>query len=980
MKGASLILCFCVTLGSAATPAAIAGALDRLDVLPTPKDMRLKPKGVMLSQGGKPQAAIVLPDRPDATEKAAAEVINDAVKRLGGAKLPVVTAAEATPQRVAGKNLIVLGRPKVNSVARSYWVHGGRRLVAMLPEDEQGYIIETRLYRARGGGSIIFIASRGSIGDYYGAATLAQLLLKKGDMVLAAHATVRDWPDCRKRWTWGRNVRNNTDVDFYARFKLNGHNGGFHPGRLIDPKDPRRYLKTPLKAVAAASRYGLDRGFTRSGLISADIASPRDCFLVSKKPFAQVDKEWDCCKTHGNHLYCFTRLKLYRAKMKRIAEAARATGIQGLKIHFADTDPQNYWPRRCPRCKAEFKDTLEDWARANARLARIFLEEMRKVSKELRLVFIFIPYSPRGLDEVDYRWKDVIRIYREQVPFDENCYILVREDCPGRMALWRKRWGGMKMFYYLNMFDPSPSPLVATRLRYLDSFLAGGPDDIIWPMNYRRYPDPMNALLAAERLWNRRSCGPGFWPKARDWPDVLDARPKSPGEAELIGRICRKLYGYEAGAYLAEMYLHGLNPGVAAAPVAVGLRTNTSPSRVDALLRANLEPARKACAAVTAVIGKKIPVAPDGRRFFPIQYRLAVVTLALTEARVALLDARAFIAKGKDADARALVKRALARLKERERTLDRSNAVFRSWPPAYSMKDDGHRTWRELHLSDGSPGLSPGHAGGIVEDVARALQGLAKSPEEVRAALAARTAAEALKAKPLPTVVARFTKAPPIIDGKPDDAVWRQAKWVNEFVRMDARRMARFPTRAAVAWDDGHLYFFFEGETPPDARPALGKPDAKAWSPLNEYFEAMVSPDTAKGFYQFFLRSDGKLGDVFFAMPRRKGNLYRAQSAGEAAAIGEEVARARPQANSGWRSKTRAKARVGKGRWTAEVALPIAPMKQGPFKQLRLKRGDTWRVNLCRSVPKTPLFPPDFSSLTRSGYAAYWLFPKMELR
>src|SRR5262245_6880386 len=57
---------------------------------------------------------------------------------------------------------------------------------------------------------------------------------------------------------------------------------------------------------------------------------------------------------------------------------------------------------------------------------------------------------------------------------------------------------------------------------------------------------------------------------------------------------------------------------------------------------------------------------------------------------------------------------------------------------------------------------------------------------------------------------------PVAVDGRPDDAAWRDVPWTDDFVDIegDARPKPRFRTRAKMAWDDRYLYVAAELEEP----------------------------------------------------------------------------------------------------------------------------------------------------------------------
>src|SRR5262245_14094530 len=92
---------------------------------------------------------------------------------------------------------------------------------------------------------------------------------------------------------------------------------------------------------------------------------------------------------------------------------------------------------------------------------------------------------------------------------------------------------------------------------------------------------------------------------------------------------------------------------------------------------------------------------------------------------------------------------------------------------------------------------------------------------------------------------------PPAIDGKLDDAAWRNAPWTDDFVDIegDLRPRPRFRTRAKMLWDDHFFYVAAEMEEP------------HVWGTLTEHdsiifhdndFEVFIDPNgDNQEYYEF---------------------------------------------------------------------------------------------------------------------------------
>ena len=116
-------------------------------------------------------------------------------------------------------------------------------------------------------------------------------------------------------------------------------------------------------------------------------------------------------------------------------------------------------------------------------------------------------------------------------------------------------------------------------------------------------------------------------------------------------------------------------------------------------------------------------------------------------------------------------------------------------------------------------------------------------------------------ALPAKSVTATHSAQPPIIDGRDDDAVWRQATPITEFQewRPSEGGAPKLPTEAKVAYDAGNLYVFVRAFDPhPDsiitvlARRDYFTPSDMVWLFLDSYhdrrtgFEFGVNPSGVK--------------------------------------------------------------------------------------------------------------------------------------
>ena len=217
------------------------------------------------------------------------------------------------------------------------------------------------------------------------------------------------------------------------------------------------------------------------------------------------------------------------------------------------------------------------------------------------------------------------------------------------------------------------------------------------------------------------------------------------------------------------------------------------------------------------------------------------------------------------------------------------------------------------------------------------------------------------KLPPLPVYVASHVEAPPRIDGRLDDPVWRAAAPV-ELVSSLTGEAPRYRTEARLVWDDAALYVAFDCEDDLVwARPGR-KDDDALWK--DEVVEIFLDPSGAGHDYvEIELSPAGVRFDARFARWRSDLSLARAwdSRARTAAAVRGEltIGDAPPQAARGW---------------SAELALP--------WPALGLERpraGLRWRMNLyrlethnLRGITESSAFSPpmrgDFHALDRFGW------------
>ncbi len=128
---------------------------------------------------------------------------------------------------------------------------------------------------------------------------------------------------------------------------------------------------------------------------------------------------------------------------------------------------------------------------------------------------------------------------------------------------------------------------------------------------------------------------------------------------------------------------------------------------------------------------------------------------------------------------------------------------------------------------------------------------------------------------PPPTAIeCRFAHTPVVIDGKGDDAAWKQAQTIDSFYLpwlKEKARASKTATKAKLLWDREYLYFFADMEDA-DLFADIKEHDGQLWD--NDVFELFFKPAEDKpGYYEFQVNAAGAVLDMF--VPKRDFKLFK---------------------------------------------------------------------------------------------------------
>ncbi|HEY0705179.1 MAG TPA: carbohydrate-binding family 9-like protein, partial [Polyangia bacterium] len=187
--------------------------------------------------------------------------------------------------------------------------------------------------------------------------------------------------------------------------------------------------------------------------------------------------------------------------------------------------------------------------------------------------------------------------------------------------------------------------------------------------------------------------------------------------------------------------------------------------------------------------------------------------------------------------------------------------------------------------------------------------------------------------------VARKISKPLKIDGKMDEAAWKDAPSTGLFVNTMTGAPAAHKTEAKILWDAQNVYIGFENADS-DVWSSLTKRDDKLWT--QEVVEVMIDADrNGKSYVELQVAPNGTLFDTYLPEYRKHESTVDPK-----------------RKDYDWNSKTRVGVNVigtlnkrgdeDKG-WVAEIAIPIADVGGLSTPAVTTpKVGDTWRINLFR--------------------------------
>ncbi len=195
------------------------------------------------------------------------------------------------------------------------------------------------------------------------------------------------------------------------------------------------------------------------------------------------------------------------------------------------------------------------------------------------------------------------------------------------------------------------------------------------------------------------------------------------------------------------------------------------------------------------------------------------------------------------------------------------------------------------------------------------------------------------------------------IDGRADDAAWKDAPVLDRFVTGWARPAAaagRTPTKARLLWNNDGIYFLCE-MVDADLYADVKDQDGATWT--NDVFELFFKPSVEKrAYYEFEVSANNTVLDML--LPSRGSGGYARW--GQAQKFHLKTAVTLDGTLNKWEDKDRG--------WTAEGLIPWEDFARTGGKP---SAGDRWKFTLCRYdysveyeqqelTATAPLTRPDF--------------------
>ncbi len=908
-------------------------AEDELNIVPRPKQITVQ---------GRVQLAVDTVIVTDGTVKSqsGAEEINAAVVELGFAPFQVRTENEVGKDGDA-VSLILIGSIDKNRQIRKYCE---ANKIEFTPENpgEQGYVVR---FLSENGRSLVLIAGSDELGALYGCVTFRYLLRKNGTQLEALKADIRDWPDLKNRqvgdlslsylrqhwyakssdpqWKEKHYELMKDYILFCMRHKINMCGNFMVAGPRFPDWDP-----SDLAWMKDIYRYAEDHGVrvvhydSRAVYLGDKIANMEKNPDVKRTLPPSVFKNWDCGTDHDMY-FCWSKEDLHRKQAQAYAEAYKMYPHPYVWFHLLDAPPSGSWVMRCKGCKKKFGNNR---AAADAAIANLYYDEVRKVNPNADIAFTFWPYSA----EYVVKYPDMEAYHREVASLiPKDAAVLLREGKSENNAKFREIYKGHPIYFYIEDGGTDASISHSSTVGFFSPLItqvktfSGDPRDVIFlsttgdATGVRIFKE----LVAEECAWNINTPGSSLFNGT--W-DFLKAGKVPHGMEGVVERIVKNLWGDEAGKNLACIFTGDINAHFICRPEEVlkfedKARQNVGQQEIgrtklgSQLMEEQAQATGKALQAMAQVLKSGVKVTPENQKYFTHYYEALSFLNNYAIVNAHYLKAKELAIAGKMQEASAEIDAGLAAVDAGKGNLGQTLQDVRGKPDCYPQS---FRVAAEA-------GVDLNNAQARLERLRSEKESLYKQfnvPEDIKSLVTSFRKIEVPK-----------VDRPPALNGSLDDAIWQKAARLENFCCYDQLKLPEAQTTALVCYDDKNLYLGFECVDPQMDRVKEVKRDRDSWENKDDVVEIFLAPDENPSAYSHLTFSFGGV---------KYDNDLRPMILGGIEGRDEKV---------DWNPEWTVAVAPGKDRWTAVAAIPFAELATAPYSKFQSPLpGTVWRANFCR--------------------------------
>ena len=582
-------LCGC---GGGVLRADRAKRVNHLTMIPTPKQIKMAGDPIQLS--GDELPVIVIGKNACRQSQIGADWICDTSVRLRGPTLRRVPV-DKLPSDVWA---LVIGTIKDNPLVRQA-VEKGMVDVGSGNPGERGYEIKVQRKTKR-----IYLAGVDPIGALYACVTLGHLIEHEGDNLVLRTADIRDWPDAiyampSSNLGWGgliglpevwatrpkskiylKETKELTPEAFQETLDVCRRN----IDRLLAHKLAMIRFKRPYELrgerlnIEELGRYDVFReaiAYAKERGIGI-MGSGFNPFVGLKKDYPEyAELSLKGSSKMDIWIRCWGLDDIRRKTAANIAEFAHHMGFTDIWFH--DTDAGLYlnpaqWNDRNEQDRKRWGD---DYAAAVINKHMIHVEELRKLSPNIRIHFTLVPYGCNILDvrsgaEV-MQWvhgdnPDIMKLAekmhvkyvdffkRVSDAFPEGVYLQIREADGVSRQKFNELLGNRPIctWYAVNPLYPFFSP-TSSMLKEICNHV----HSVVKPA-YCDNLVPLNSLAIREYMWNTKTPGMQTWPYSFgfDHKLITDFLERSSADEDVyrvvLPRVARALFGREIAPDITE--------------------------------------------------------------------------------------------------------------------------------------------------------------------------------------------------------------------------------------------------------------------------------------------------------------------------------------------------------------------------------------------------------------------------------------------